>query len=88
MKTLTIELTDAEYHALATEAKDVHHFVENFARYRARLAIDKHYKDIVKRSLETGEAISGSKEEIFLNAGIPALADFKVKDNDPSQKGN
>lgn len=80
MKQIIINLTEAEYHALATEAKDVHHFVENFAKYRAGLAIDKHYKDIVKRSLETGEAISGSKEEIFLTANIPTLAEWEDKD--------
>lgn len=88
MKQIVIDLTEAEYHALATEAKDVHHLIENFAKNRARRSIDAHYKNIVKKKLELGEPISGTREEIFLNADIPTLEETDDKDPNTASLGD
>ena len=79
MKEIILQLTDTEYRALGTEAHDVHHFLENFAKERARLAKDAIVKSIITEKMKNGENISGTKEEIFEAANVLTLADIEPK---------
>jgi hypothetical protein len=67
---LVIELSDAQYKALAHVAASPQEWVENAVHERCRIAIDEIVKREVDRKLAAGEAINGSKEQIVLDADI------------------
>ena len=78
MKQITFELTEAEYHALETMHVDPLELIRNFAQDRARRRIEELARDIIQKRLQTGESISGTKEEMFLAEGYPALKDMQT----------
>lgn len=73
-KTYTVILSDAEDKALAWVAKDNQAWIDNAVRTRCRIAIEDIVAAEVKRKIEAGEAISGSKEEIVLAADLLSAA--------------
>ena len=70
MKTITIELTDAEYYAMQLIAYTPEEWTDNAVKNRARIAIDEIVNDIVQEKIARGETISGTKEEILLSSGL------------------
>lgn len=70
MKTITVELTDAEYYAMQIAAYTPEDWLENAVKNRARIAIDDIVNEIVQEKLAQGNAISGTKEEILMASGL------------------
>ena len=70
MKTITVELTDAEYYAMQLIAYTPEEWTDNAVKNRARIAIDEIVNDIVQEKIARGETISGTKEEILLSSGL------------------
>lgn len=73
---ITIELTDAEYKALAYVAYDPREWVENFTKNRCRKAMDEIVNEQVQQALNSGGTVSGTKEEIVLNANISSAKEL------------
>lgn len=70
MKTITVELTDAEYYAMQLVAYTPEEWTDNAVKNRARMAIDEIVNEIVQEKIARGETISGTKEEILLSSGL------------------
>jgi hypothetical protein len=64
MTIYTVELTEAEEIAMQYVAADVNAWIQNAVHNRARIAIDEIVQLSVTKSLENGQSIPGSKEEI------------------------
>lgn len=85
----TVTLSEAQDKALSTVAISQQEWIENMVYERCRLAIDEIVNAEVKRKLDAGEPISGSKEEIVLAADVEtafernekALADIQSRMN-------
>lgn len=85
----TVTLSEAQDKALSTIAISQQEWIENMVYERCRLAIDEIVNAEVKRKLDAGEPISGSKEEIVLAADVEtafernekALADIQSRMN-------
>lgn len=60
----TVELTEAEEIAMQYIAADVNAWIQNAAHNRARIAMDEIVQLSVTKSLENGQSIPGSREEI------------------------
>jgi hypothetical protein len=82
---ITVELTDAEYKCLAHVAYDPQEWVSNVTKERCRIAMDEIVNGIVQESLENGETISGTKEDIVLAAPIKTAKQIteEFDQNDP-----
>lgn len=70
MKTITVELTDAEYYAMQLIAYSPEEWTDNAVKNRSRIAIDEIVNEIVQGKIARGETISGTKEEILLSSGL------------------
>lgn len=64
MTIYTVELTEAEEIAMQYIAADVNAWIQNAVHNRARIAMDEIVQLSVTKSLENGQPIPGSKEEI------------------------
>lgn len=69
-KKYTITLTDAEDKALSIVAFDQNEWIQNAVHERCRIAIDEIVQQEVQRLLAEGKSITGSKEDIVLDANI------------------
>jgi hypothetical protein len=75
MSIYTITLSDAEdkaLHAIALSAQD---WIDNAVHERCRIAIDEIVQLEVKRMLDAGQTISGSRDDIVLAASIESAAE-------------
>lgn len=63
-----IELTDIENLAFSTVTPDRHDWIENAAKERCRIAIDDIVSICVKRCLDEGLPIPGSKDTMVTYA--------------------
>jgi hypothetical protein len=70
MAQYTVTLTDAQEKALRWVAVDPQDWFENFVFARCESAIDEIVNNEIKRKLEAGETISGSKEDIVMASNI------------------
>jgi len=70
MAQYTVTLTDAQDKALRWVAVDPQDWIENFVFARCESAIDEIVNNEIKRKLEAGETISGSKEDIVMASNI------------------
>jgi len=70
MKTITVELTDAEYYAMQLIAYTPEEWLENAIKNRARIAIEETVSEIVQQKISAGETISGTKEDILMSSGL------------------
>ena len=75
MATYTIELTDAEDKALHYVAASAQDWIDNLVKERCRIAMDEIVQSEVKRLLDLGQPITGSRDDIVLNAPIESAAD-------------
>ncbi len=62
------ELSDVETKALSTEVLSIQEWIENVVHERCRIAIDNVVDAEIKRRLDAGVPITGSREEIVLSA--------------------
>ena len=75
---IIINLTEAEAKALAHVAVDPQSWAENVVKTRCRVAIDDIVDKEVKRKLDAGESITGSRDDIVLAADIKPLAEIEA----------
>jgi hypothetical protein len=73
-KTYTVTLTDAEDKALHYVAASAQEWIDNAVHERCRLAIEQIVQEEVQTKLAAGQPITGSKEDIVLNASIELAA--------------
>jgi hypothetical protein len=73
-KTYTITLTDAEDKALHYVAASAQEWIDNAVHERCRIAIEQIVQEEVQKKLAAGQSITGSKEDIVLNADIELAA--------------
>ena len=66
----TIELTDAEDKALKSICADPQEWIDNAVKNRCRIAIDEIVAKEVERITSIGGTLSGTKEDIVLNAPL------------------
>jgi hypothetical protein len=60
----TVELTEAEEQAMQYIAADVDEWIQNVVHSRANVAMSEIVQIAVSKSLELGQSIPGSREEI------------------------
>lgn len=77
--TYTIELTEAENKALGAVAYDQLEWIENAVKERCRIAIDEIVNQEVQRKLSLGEPITGSKDDIVLQADIKSAKEKQAE---------
>lgn len=69
--TFTIVLSDAEKKALEYVALTADGWIQNAVHERCRLAIEEIVQEEVKRKMDAGEPIVGTKEEIVMASNLP-----------------
>lgn len=79
MKTYTITLSDAEDKALHAIALSAQEWIDNAVHERCRIAIDEIVALEVKRMLDAGQTISGSRDDIVLAANIESAAERQAR---------
>jgi hypothetical protein len=79
MTQYTITLSDAENKALGVVAFSQDDWIQNAIHERCRIAIDEIVAAEVKRKLEAGESITGSKEDIVMAANIESAAQREAR---------
>lgn len=67
----TVELSDAEKKALEYVSVTADSWIQNAVHERCRLAIEEIVQEEIKRKMEAGEPISGTKEEIVMASTLP-----------------
>ena len=77
--TYTITLSDAEDRALKCVALSTQDWIDNAVHERCRIAIDEIVNAEVQRKLQAGEPITGSKDDIVLQANIETIAEAQVR---------
>jgi len=70
MATYTITLSDAEDKALGYVAYSQQDWINNVVHERCRIAIEEIVNQEVQKKLANGEPITGSKNDIVINADI------------------
>jgi hypothetical protein len=65
-----IELNEAESKALSHVTYDPQEWMQSIITERCRKAIDKIFKEEIERISSEGGTISGTKEDVVLNANI------------------
>lgn len=78
-KTYTIILSDAEDKALSAVAFSQQEWIDNAVHNRCRIAIDEIVNAEVQRLLSEGKSITGSKDDIVLNAPIKTAAEKNME---------
>jgi len=75
MATYTITLSDAEDKALHVVAMSAQEWIDNAVHERCRIAIEEIVAAEVKRLLDAGQPITGSRDDIVLAAPIQSAAE-------------
>lgn len=78
-KVYTITLSDAEDKALSVVAFSQNDWIQNAVHERCRIAIEEIVSIEVQRKLAAGEPITGSKEDIVLQATIETAAEAQAR---------
>ena len=81
-KTYTVTLSDAEDKAIHVIALDAQEWINNAVHERCRIAMEGIVAKEVERKLAIGEPITGSKDDIVLEASIQSALELsKVVQN-------
>ena len=75
MATYTITLSDAEDKALHVVAMSAQDWIDNAVHERCRIAIEEIVAAEVKRLLDAGQPITGSRDDIVMAAPIQSAAE-------------
>ena len=70
-----VELTEAEQKALSCVAIDPNDWIQNVVHERCRIAMEEIVAVEVQRLLNSGQPITGSKDDIVLAADIETAAE-------------
>ena len=79
MATYTDTLSDAEDKALKVVTLSAQEWINNAVHERCRLAIDDIVNAEVQRKLDAGESITGSKDDIVMEADVESAADRQAR---------
>lgn len=79
MTTYTITLSDAEDKALHVVAMSAQDWIQNAVKERCRIAIEEIVAAEVQRKLAAGEAITGSKDDIVMEATVESAAQHQAR---------
>jgi hypothetical protein len=79
LKTYTITLTDAQDKALQVIALDPQEFLQNFAVVRADTAIDDIVAEQVKKALDSGGTITGTRDDIVLSESVETAVQVQAR---------
>lgn len=83
MATYTITLSDAEDKALHVVALDAQDWIDNAVHERCRIAMEEIIAAEVKRLLDAGESITGSRDDIVLAAPVKSAAERQAEAQQP-----
>lgn len=83
MATYTITLSDAEDKALHVVALDAQDWIDNAVHERCRIAMEEIIAAEVKRLLDAGEPITGSRDDIVLAAPVKSAAERQAEAQQP-----
>lgn len=83
MATYTITLSDAEDKALHVVALDAQDWINNAVHERCRIAMEEIIAAEVKRLLDAGEPITGSRDDIVMAASIKSAAERQAEAQQP-----
>lgn len=75
MATYTITLSDAEDKALGVVAVSQDDWIQNAVHERCRIAMEEIIAAEVKRLLDAGQPITGSRDDIVLAAPVKSAAE-------------
>lgn len=78
-KTYTITLSDAEDKALHVVALSAQDWIDNAVHERCRIAIDEIVAAEVKKKLDAGEPITGSRDDIVMAANVESAAQHQAR---------
>lgn len=78
-KQYIIELTDAEDKALSVVAFSQQDWIEHAVKERCRVAMEEIVQSEVNRKLSIGESITGTREDIVLEAVVETAAERHVR---------
>lgn len=79
MTTYTITLTEAEDKALGFVALSQQDWIDNAVHNRCRIAIEEIVNAEVQRLLGEGKPITGSKDDIIMDAPIKSAAERQAE---------
>jgi hypothetical protein len=79
MATYTITLSAAEDKALHVVALDAQDWIDNAVKERCRIAIEEIVAAEVKRLLDAGQPITGSRDDIVMAAPIQSAAERQAE---------
>lgn len=79
MTTYTVTLSDAENKALGYVAFSQQEWISDVVHERCRVAIEEIVASEVKRLLDAGQPITGSKEDIVMAASIKSAAERQAE---------
>lgn len=83
MATYTITLSDAEDKALGVVAVSQDDWIQNAVHERCRIAMEEIIAAEVKRLLDAGEPITGSRDDIVMAAPIQSAAERNAEAQQP-----
>ncbi len=78
-KTYTVTLSDAEDKALQSVAVSAQEWIDNVVHERCRIAMQNIVAQEVEKSLDSGKAIEGTREEIVMAAQIETAAERQAR---------
>jgi hypothetical protein len=73
--TYTIVLSDAENKALAYAAVSPEEWINNVVKERCRIAMEEIVAAEVKRKLDIGESITGTRDDVVMSAPVLTAAE-------------
>jgi len=79
MAQYTITLTDAEDKALHVVAASAQEWIDNMVHERCRIAIDEIVAAEIKKKLDAGETISGSRDDIVMAAEVETAVERNAR---------
>lgn len=80
---VTSTISAAQKKALETDVEDITAWFDNWLQHRANTLLEKIFQDEVKRLIENGETVSGTKDEIVLAAPVLSAAERNARKTIP-----
>lgn len=76
---MTSTISLAQKKALETDVEDITAWFDNWLQHRADILLENIFQDEVKRLIENGETVSGTKDEIVLAAPVLSAAERNAR---------
>jgi hypothetical protein len=76
---VTSTISAAQKKALETDVEDITAWFDNWLQHRANILLEQVFQDEVKRLIENGETVSGTKDEIVLAAPVLSASERNAR---------